>query len=307
VEAGIRAQLAHKTYDIDLPGIGEGRRDYELDRGMRKLAENIALYEQWHGAADGRIGIRFGAHAADTCSPELLREIVAAASAANVGIHTHVAQGRGEYEYLRDTYGKGSVEHLADHGVLGPSTIAVHLLYADSTGVGLLQRTDTPVAHCPGNVLKSSGRLGPMNQVYAAGIRVGWGTDWITMDPWDTMRAGIAGTRQQSEDLFALGAREALRHSTLGSAEALGWADRVGSLEVGKRADLILVDADQPHLAPMADPVGVLVYNASGRDVTHVMVDGTFRVTDRQLAYADTSDIVSHAQAVAERVWATRS
>jgi 5-methylthioadenosine/S-adenosylhomocysteine deaminase len=304
-EAGVRAQVAQKTYDADLPGIGRGRREYSLDRGMRKLAENVSLYEEWQGSADGRIGVRFGAHAADTCSPELLKEIVAAVDARGAGIHTHVAQGLAEYEYLRDRYGKGSVEFLDDNGVLGTSTVAVHLVHTDATGIELLRRTDTPMAHCPGNVLKSAGQLGPMEQIYAAGIRVGWGTDWITMDPWDAMRAGIAGHRQQRGARDVLSAQEALRYFTLGSAEALGLADRIGSLEIGKRADLILVDVDQPHLAPLSEPVGVLVYNASGRDVTHVMVDGRFVVMDRRLAYADAREIVRDAQAVAERVWSS--
>lgn len=193
---------------------------------------------------------------------------------------------------------------LEDNGVLGQSTVAVHLLYADAGDVETLRRTDTPAGHCPGNVMKSSGILGPMSEVYAAGLRVGWGTDWVTMGPWDAMRAGIFGLRLQTNDHLALSAREALRHFTSGSADALGLADRIGALEPGKRADLILVDVDQPHLAPLDDPFGVLVYNASGRDVTHVMVDGALLVADRRLTYADTSDLIRDAQATATRVWA---
>jgi 5-methylthioadenosine/S-adenosylhomocysteine deaminase len=301
-EAGIRAQIAHKTYDVDLPGIGQGRRDYSTERGVRKLGQNVELYEKWNGAADGRIEVRFGAHAADTCSPGLHRKIVTEARARGAGIHTHVAQGRSEHEYLRDRYSQSSVRFLEDNGVLDQSTVAVHLLYADTDDVEILRRTETPVAHCPGNVIKSSGMLGPMSEVYAAGLRVGWGTDWVTMDPWDAMRAGISGLRLQTNDHLALSAREALRHFTLGSADALGLADRVGSLEPGKRADLILVDIDQPHLAPLDDPFGVLVYNASGRDVTHVMVDGALLVADRRLAYADTSELIRDAEVAATRV-----
>jgi 5-methylthioadenosine/S-adenosylhomocysteine deaminase len=303
-EAGIRAQIAHKTYDVDLPGVGQGRRDYSLERGMRKLGQNVELHERWHGAANGRIEIRFGAHAADTCSPDLHRKIVAEARAQGAGIHTHVAQGRSEHEYLHDRYGQSSVRFLEDNGVLSRSTVAVYLLYADARDVEMLRRTDTPVGHCPGNVMKSSGMLGPMSEIYATGLRVGWGTDWVTMDPWDAMRAGILGLRLHTNDQLALSAREALRYSTSGSADALGLADRIGSLEPGKKADLILVDIDQPHLAPLDDPFGVLVYNASGRDVTHVMVDGAFLVTDRRLTYADTSELIRDAQATATRVWA---
>jgi 5-methylthioadenosine/S-adenosylhomocysteine deaminase len=100
-----------------------------------------------------------------------------------------------------------------------------------------------------------------------------------------------------------LNAREALWRSTMGSAQVLGIADRVGSLEPGKAADMILLNLDQPHLAPLYDPVTVLVYNASGRDVSHVMVGGRFIVEDRTLRTADTSVLIHEAQQVAERVW----
>jgi 5-methylthioadenosine/S-adenosylhomocysteine deaminase len=123
------------------------------------------------------------------------------------------------------------------------------------------------------------------------------------MDPWDAMRAGILTSRVVTKDIGYLSAHEALRRSTIGSAEALGWGDRVGSLTVGKQADLVLMDLEQPHLAPLYDPVSVLVYNASGRDVTDVMVAGRFLVRNRLLLRADARSLVRDAQTVAEHVW----
>jgi 5-methylthioadenosine/S-adenosylhomocysteine deaminase len=123
------------------------------------------------------------------------------------------------------------------------------------------------------------------------------------MDPWDAMRFGVAGLRLKEEENYLLSAREALRHFTMGSAEIMGWADKIGSLEVGKKADLIVIDIDQPHLSPLYDPVTVLVYNAGRRDVTHVMVDGKFTVEDGKLLWADHHELVADAQSVSERVW----
>jgi 5-methylthioadenosine/S-adenosylhomocysteine deaminase len=309
-EIGIRAQIAHKVFDVDLPGIGEGRRDFDLDAGIQRLADNISLYDQWHGAADGRIQIRFGLHASDTCSPELMARIVAEARSRGAGIHTHTAQSNMEDAFIRGRYGYGCVEHLDRNDVLGPDTIAVHLLWADDAGVAALARTGTKVAHCPACVSKATGRIGPFQAIYEAGITVGWGTDWVTMDPWDAMRFGIIGYRLTFGDETSLTAhkklltaRDALWRFTMGSAKMLGIDDQVGSLEEGKKADLILVDADQPHLAPLYDPIAVLVYNGSGRDVTHVMVDGQFVVSDRKLAGADVGQIIERAQRTAERVW----
>jgi 5-methylthioadenosine/S-adenosylhomocysteine deaminase len=301
-ELGVRAQVAHKVFDIDLAGIRFGRHDPVPEVGEARMDESLRLFARWNGAGDGRIEVRLGAHAVDTCSPPLLRRIRGEADARGAGTHIHAAQSPEERDYMQETYGTGSIEFLHDLGFLGPQTVVAHATYATDEGVRLLAETRTPVAHCPAIVAKR-GRFGPLKAMYAAGVRIGWGTDWVTMDPWDAMRFGISAARLANHDITLLSAREALWRSTMGSADALGWSDRVGSLEPGKRADLILVNLDQPHLAPLYEPVTVLAYNATGRDVTHVMVGGRFVVEERRLLTASASEIVGHAQAVAARVW----
>lgn len=301
-ELGIRAQLASKVFDTDLISIGRGQRTPVPDEGDRRLAQNCELFDTWDGAADGRIQIRFGAHAADTCSPELLGRIQAEAKARGAGRHIHVAQSPEERDFMAARYGTGSIEFLDDQGFLGPDVVVAHVVYATGRGIELLALTDTPVAHCPAITAKR-GRFAPVRTIYEAGIRVGWGTDWVTMDPWDMMRFGISVPRLQSQEIDLLSAREALWRTTMGSATVLGLARELGSLEPGKLADLILIDLQQPHLAPLHDPVTTLVYNASGRDVTHVMVGGEFVVTDRQLQAASADGIVAEAQQAASAIW----
>jgi 5-methylthioadenosine/S-adenosylhomocysteine deaminase len=303
LEAGLRAQVANKVFDTDLTIIGRGQRSTDLSRGQQKLADNVALYDDWNGRGEGRLEVRFGAHAADTCSPELLAGIREEAGRRGAGIHTHVAQSAVERDYVAETYNCGSVELLERHGILGAKTIAVHLIFADRLGIDLLSRTGTGVAHCPAGVA-NHGLFGPLREIYEAGIRVGWGTDWARMDPWDAMRFGIAGLRLVHDEDLLLSARDALRRLTMGSAEILGWQGQVGSLEPGKNADLTFVDCDQPHLSPLYDPVSVLVYNAGRRDVTDVMVGGEFVVQGGEVTWADRHELVSSAQAAAERIWA---
>jgi 5-methylthioadenosine/S-adenosylhomocysteine deaminase len=302
-ELGVRAQLASKVFDTDLASIGAGSRTAVPEEGDRRLAQNCELHDTWHGAADGRIQIRFGAHAADTCSPALLARIGAEARARGAGRHVHVAQSPEERDFMTARYGTGSIEFLDDQGFLGPDVVVAHVVYATQRGVELLAQTDTPVAHCPAITAKR-GRFAPIRTIYEAGVRVGWGTDWVTMDPWDMMRFGISVPRLVSQEIDLLSAREALWRVTMGSASVLGIADTVGSLEPGKLADLILVDVRQPHLAPLHDPVTTLVYNASGRDVTHVMIGGRFVVSDRELQTGSAAEIVADAQAAAEAIWA---
>lgn len=302
VELGVRAHVAHKVFDTDLTTIQSGERREIREEGERRLRDNIELYDRFDGAGGGRVTVRFGAHAADTCSPDLLAEIRQEARQRRAGHHIHVAQSPEERDFMAATYHTGSIEFLAEHDFIGPEVLVAHVVYATPAGIEVLRETDTPVAHCPAIIAKR-GRFAPVKDLYEAGVRVGWGTDWVTMDPWDAMRFGIAGTRLKYADIGLLSAREALWRSTMGSAGVLGESERLGSLEPGKAADLILVDMDQPHLCPVHDPVTVLVYNATGRDVTHVMVGGDFVVSDRELAAADTTSLVSQGQSVAERVW----
>ena len=301
-ELGVRAQVAHKVYDTDLATIRLGRHDVTPSVGDERLAASLRLYDEWNGAGEGRVEIRLGAHAADTCTPPLLSRIHAEAEARGAGIHIHVAQSPEERDYMRDTYRTGSIEFLNDQGFLGPKTVVAHVTYATDEGVRILAATRTPVAHCPAVVAKR-GRFGPINAMYEAGVRIGWGTDAYSMDPWDAIRLGISANRLANHDITLLSARDAIWRSTMGSADALGWSDRLGSLEPGKQADLILVDVDQPHLAPLYDPVTVLGYNATGRDVTHVMIGGRFVVEDRRLLTGKQHEIVAEAQVVAERFW----
>ena len=303
VELGLRAQIAQKVFDIDLTRIGRGRHAELPGEGERRLAQNIALYDQWHDAGDGRVRVRFGAHAADTCTPRLLAAIRREARVRGAGHHIHAAQTGAECAYLRETHGCSSIEFLSRNDFLGADIVVAHVLFAGESDIDLLAATDTAVAHCPVSVSKI-GRYPRVRALYDSGVRIGWGTDWVTMDPWDAMRTGILASRVSTQDIGFLSAREALWRSTMGSALALGWADRVGSLTPGKQADLIAVDVDQPHLAPLHDPVNVLVYNASGRDVTDVLVAGEYVVQNRTLVHADARTLVKDAQQVAERVWA---
>jgi 5-methylthioadenosine/S-adenosylhomocysteine deaminase len=302
VELGVRAHIAQKVFDTELASIRTGERTPIPEEGDRRLQENIELFDKWNGAGDARIQVRFGAHAADTCSPRLLAMIRDEARARGALRHIHVAQSPEERDFIAATYGTGSIEFLHREGFLGPDVVAAHVTYATRTGIEILRDTDTPVAHCPAIVAKR-GRFPPIKALYEAGVRVGWGTDWVTMDPWDAMRLGISGARLVNNEIDLLSAREALWRSTMASASVLGEAERLGSLEAGKLADLILVDLEQPHLAPLHDPVSVLVYNATGRDVTHVMVGGSFIVADRQLTTADLSSVIREGRRVAESVW----
>jgi 5-methylthioadenosine/S-adenosylhomocysteine deaminase len=299
---GVRAQIAHKTLAIDLGQIQEGRWVEIPGNGERGLAENISLHDSWHGYDDGRIGIRFSLHAADTCPPDLISQVLAEADARGAGVHIHAAQSPEEVGHMRALHGMGSIEFLEKHGVLGERTVLAHAVHVSDREIELLADSRTGVAHCPA-ITPKRGRFAPVKRMYERGVRIGWGTDWVSMDPWDAMRQGITIPRVVENEMGLLSAREAMWRMTQGAANILGLGNTVGSLEPGKAADMILLDTDKPHLSPMYDPTTVLVYNAHGSDVTHVMVNGEFTVWNRDLCQGNLATILAEGNDSARDVW----
>ena len=141
-----------------------------------------------------------------------------------------------------------------------------------------------------------------VEELYSSGAPVGWATDWITMDPFDAMRLAVYGARLTAGRVF-LPAYEALSHFTREAAVAMRMDHAIGSLESGKRADIVAIDLEQPHLAPALDPVGAVVYNGSGRDVTHVWVDGEMMIEDRRAIRVDERALIADARRLATRLW----
>jgi 5-methylthioadenosine/S-adenosylhomocysteine deaminase len=189
---GLRAQLAQKIYEIDLGRIQFDEYVRVPGEGRRRLEENILLIEEFHNKGNGRITCRFGPHATDTCSLELVQEIAQLTEKYQVGVHTHVAQKTKEVDFLRRTYNLSPVQFLEASGIAGEKLVAAHCVFTDQNDIEILRRTGTTVAHCANMVMKR-GNFPPIKQMYEAGIKIGLGTDWVNMDPWDNMRFVIGG------------------------------------------------------------------------------------------------------------------
>jgi 5-methylthioadenosine/S-adenosylhomocysteine deaminase len=304
-ETGLRGVLAHKVKEVDL---GKARLEqYEFDRreGEERLAANVELVKKWHKGAGGRITCRIGTHAADTVSPALLKQAKSVAAELKVGIHIHVAQSAQEIAYIKKTQGKGSVEFLAELGFLDKNVLAAHLVYISDREIEILKDTGTFMAHCPGIMAKRA-RFAPVGKLYAAGIKVALGNDWVNMDPWDNMRMAIAGARITTGDVSVLNPYQVLQMSTIRAAEALGLGKEIGSLEVGKKADIILIDMVSPHFYPRHerfDLISTLVYNATGNDVSTVIIDGKIIMEDHEFISLDIEEAMRDAEEASERLW----
>ena len=284
--SGLRSIISPQIID-DPPGAGE------------TLQSNLAFIQDWHDRLPGRIFTWFGPHAPYTCRPETFKEIQALAEAYEVGIHTHLAETRDEVSLLRDRYGKTPAQFLEDLGLLSPRLLVAHGVYLSDEDIRLLAEHDVAVAYNPSSNMKLASGIARIPDLLAAGVRVGLGTDSNlsnnNLDMFEEMRIGAMLQKLAQSDASVLPCDQILRMATIDAAACLGLADQIGSIEVGKRADLILVDLRAPHMwpvlpEPISNVVEQLVYSASAGDVLTTIVDGEVLMRDRNVLTLDESE-----------------
>jgi cytosine/adenosine deaminase-related metal-dependent hydrolase len=272
----------------------------------RALQESADLCAKWHGAAGGRLRYCFAPRFVPSCTGPLLRAVSDLAERAGAVIHTHAAETPVELQIVQRDTGNDELSYLDSVGISGPRTALAHCVWVDKEGIARLARQRTNVVHCPSSNLKLGSGIAPIPEMLAAGCRVGIGADGAPcnnrLDAFTEMRlaALIQKPRLGPE---ALPAAQALELATLGGARALGLETEIGSVEVGKRADLIVLDLDGPHAQPAeADLISRIVYSARAADVRHVVVDGRLVVKDGVLKTASPEEIRRAANAQARRL-----
>ncbi|MGX1911687.1 amidohydrolase [Streptomyces phaeochromogenes] len=258
----------------------------------------------------GRPGTRpvLFAHSTYTLSPAQLTEIAALAREFGALLHIHAAENATEVATVEERYGRRPVELLDSLGLLGSDLLLAHTVDLTGPEIAALARTGTSVAHCPVSNLKLGCGIAPVPRLLDAGVTVGLGTDGaVGSNTLDVLRAlGTAAlVHKAAGDPTAVGAEQAVRMATIEGARALGLDAHLGSLETGKRADLIVLDLGGPHLAPRHDPWSTLAYSARASDVRDTVVDGrilmrgrTLTTLDEAAALADLADLVSPSDLV---------
>jgi 5-methylthioadenosine/S-adenosylhomocysteine deaminase len=273
------------------------------EKTAHSIDESLALKRRWDGAANGRLRAAFAPRFAVSCSRELLEAVGHLSRKENTLVHTHASENRDEVEVVRRLSGGFSnLEYLADTGLASPRLCAAHCVWVTEHEQKLLAERDVKVMHCPGSNLKLGSGIAPVVEMRKQGISVSLGADGAAcnnrLDMFDEMR--LAATLQSVRlSPGALSARDALWMATREGARALGMEEEIGSIEVGKRADLILVDRDRGHLAPDVDAWSTLVYAARGTDVRMTMVDGAVLARASRLEYHDELEIAEEARSAA--------
>jgi len=301
-DAGVRAASGKAMMDAG-DGVPAGLRETTAE----SLAESERLCARWHGAADGRLRYAFAPRFVLSCTEALLRETAVTARRYGALLHTHASEHPGERVAVRAALGEDDVDALARWGVAGPDTVLAHCVQVTDVQRAAMAAAGTRVAHCPSANLKLGSGVADVPAFLRAGVVVGLGADGApcnnNLDAWVEMRhAGLLAKR--NDDTTALPARDVVRLATIEGARALGIDGEVGSLEVGKRADVIVVELGGAHVEPGGGALARLAYAVQSRDVRHVMVDGRLLVRDRAVLSVDAERAVATARVELGRVLA---
>ncbi|MBW1771543.1 MAG: amidohydrolase [Deltaproteobacteria bacterium] len=288
-DAGMRSIVGEVLYDFDSPNYGS------LENGF-KYTET--LIKKW--ASDPLISIAVEPHALFTCSPDLLQRADALAKKYQVPLIIHLAETLNEIEEVKNRYGVSPVDHLISLGLAGPHLIADHCVHLDDREIALLAGHGVKAVHMPESNMKLASGVSPVPKLLDAEMTVGIGTDGCAsnnnLDLFTEMDMAAKLHKLDNMDPTVLDAPTVLKMATIESARALDLDTITGSLEPGKKADVIILDTDKPHLTPMYNPFSHVVYAARGNDVSHSIIHGRLVMEDRRLLTLDLQEVMEKAQ-----------
>jgi cytosine/adenosine deaminase-related metal-dependent hydrolase len=301
-KTGLRFVLADTVNDIDESAGPAGSSSAQGVRGERGLQRCADLIESWHGKGDGRISCFVAPHAPETVSPGLLRQSREMAEKYDVGYTIHLSQSPNEIESVMRARGVPPTHYLFANDFLGPRLVLAHCRYVNSAEIALLGQAGCGVSNNAA-IAARRGAAAPVKELLAAGCGMGMGTDNMAEDMVEVMRAGLFLERVRRNDQMDPQPEDVLEWASRGGAEILGLGQETGSLEVGKKADLFMINMMRPHLVPTLRIVSGFVHNGQPSDVQSVMVDGRWLMQDGKALTIDEDDIVRRAEQTGHDVW----
>ena len=278
------------------------------EKTEESVAASLALLEKWHGKANGRIRYCFAPRFAISCTTDLLLAVARLAKERGVMVHTHASENKTECALVEQDTGMRNIAYLESLGLAGKHVALAHCVHLDNDELEILKRTGTNVAHCPSSNLKLGSGIAPLKQMLEMGISVSLGADGAAcnnrLDMFTEMRTA-ALLQKAHHGPEVIPAQQALRMATIEGARALGLSDQIGSIEPGKRADLMVLNVSTLHSTPSpADLTSAIVYSAQPEDVRTVIVDGRVLMRDRELMTLNEAQVRSQANEEAEKLFA---
>jgi 5-methylthioadenosine/S-adenosylhomocysteine deaminase len=265
------------------------------------LRENIELCETWDGEANGRITTMLGPHAPYTCPQDFLEKVMEVAEELGVGMHIHLSETLGELEESRAKHaGMSPIELMDTIGLFQFQTLAAHCVHVSAKDIEILSAKGVGVAHNPGSNMKIASGIAPVPAMLKAGVKVGLGTDGASsnnnLDLLEEARLAAFLHKVANNDPTVIPAGQALAMATLGGAKAMGMDSDIGSLEPGKKADIILLDTNKPHMYPLHDLTSHIIYSARASDVITVIINGELVMEDGVLTGIDEQEVLETAE-----------
>ena len=294
-ESGMRAWVGEVLYDFPSPNYGEVAAGYEY------AEELLAMY-----AGHPLITVTVDPHAVYTCSPGLLKNLKKLADRHEALYIMHLSENEAEVKACRERYGASPVMHLEKLGLLDSRVVAAHCVVLTDAEIAILAQRGVRIAHCPESNMKLASGIAPVPRLLAAGLSVGLGTDGSASnnneDMFGEMNSAAKLHKVNLLDPAVMPAETVLEMATLHGARVLDAAEEIGSLEPGKKADLIVLDMNQPHLTPLFNIPSHMVYAARGADVVHSIINGMIVMRNRQLTTLDEKKILADMAILTEQI-----
>ena len=288
-KAGVRCLVGEVLYDFPSPNYGSAGKGLEYTE---------SLIQKWQD--DPIVSIAVEPHSLFTCSPELLLASNELALKHRVPLIINVAETLNEVSEIKGKYAKTPIEHLDFLGLLGAHLIAGHCVHLGQSDIKKMAEHGVKVVHNPESNMKLASGIAPVPELIKQGVTVGLGTDGCAsnnnLDLFSEMDTAAKLHKVHAMDPSVVDAVTVLRMATIEGAKALGLQDITGSLEIGKKADVIVIDTHKPHLTPMYNAASHLVYAASGNDVTHSVINGQLVMEDRKLLTLDLDEIIARSR-----------
>ena len=299
---GLRVFLGETLSDIDDSKLSEGVYEYSSHKRDIGIGKASDLINNWDGKSNGRVRGFIAPHAPERVSPELLRDSRDLAEKYNLGYTIHLSQSYKEIEATKRIRGVLPTHYLFANEFLSDQLVAAHCRYLNSSEIALLGQNNVGISHNSA-IGARRGAAAPVDELLSSGCSVGMGSDNMAEDMIEVMRAALFHERVRRNDEMNPQPEDVLQWGTMGGAKTLGIADEVGSLEVGKKADLFMIDFRKAHLVPTLRIVSSFVHNGISSDVTDVMVDGEWVMQNSYIKDINESEVIGQAEEIGHRVW----
>ena len=294
-EAGIRAVLSYGMIDFG-----------DAEKRENEIKENLSLFNACNGMADGRIKVFFGPHSPYTASEELLVKVRELADEYGMGIHIHVSETEKEINDSLEERGIRPFEYLDKIGLLGPDVVAAHCVWLSDEEIEIIKKNNVKISHNPCSNMKLASGIAPVSKLIENGICVSIGTDGASsnnnLDLIEELKTASLLQKVSTLDPKVLNSDESIAMGTIKGAEALGLDDEIGSIEVGKKADIILIDTNSANMVPDSSSLSSnVIYSANGSNVDTTICNGKILMENKKLTVLDEDEIYAKArQAIKE-------